>query len=686
MIRPVPLGLPIAAAVAYVMTPGAPDVPLAGLPIGQAGIVTLVLVVGAWLWTRRTAPPVRFALVAVLVLLAVIKLSLAAVTPQSGWLARYYANATFEPPVERSLDFRHLPATRIDRVLAFKETQFPVHFFNNRGYNQGVYREWTMPFSVSWTGYVTVSEPVDAKGALAVNGRAEVWLDGARVGVITAAGGQTGTGDFVLRLTPGTHQIEFRYQKPAETHGLFVLGRSPGDASPRSFMDDAVTPFETDPSALARRPIASAAGWLLHVIALVVVGVALWPALRSRPAGDSLVAPLVVLLLLGQGLWKSRHLVGHVWTLSGGDDWLNYEMSARDAVLNGLMMSEGGVIGRGQPFSLYPGYAYFVAFVHWLTGESLAGVVLVNFVLLAAATLVAHRIARHLFGPLAAICGVVWLLALEQADFVRYYTVTLFSENLYFVLAASTVLFLVRYHRSGRTGELVGAALAGAMASITRPSMMLLLPFALLLIAVERWRNGGIRRLLTDAAVLATVWMVALTPITIRNYLMSGRAVLITAGQGATFIMYNMPVSDPRYFKGYDGTLFNAAKVLLLMLIEHPMVSLKNYATKAAFSLGMVHWMGSGTVHPELVATSVLYGLAFAVVPAMRALAAWPMHLFIATHVLTLTLTMPSNYGYRMILPAFVFLSLGAGAVLAPLLRRIAARWPPAARVVGAVS
>ena len=67
----------------------------------------------------------------------------------------------------------------------------------------------------------------------------------------------------------------------------------------------------------------------------------------------------------------------------------------------------------------------------------------------------------------------------------------------------------------------------------------------------------------------------------------------------------------------------------------------------------------------------------------MRTLASLPLHCFVITHVATLMLTMPSNYGYRMILPAFVFMSLGAGAVLfGPVIRLAAARWPSIDRAV----
>ncbi len=675
----------MALAAAYVLAPGAPDVPLNGIPIGQTGTVTLVMLVGTWLWTRRNAKPAAFWLVILFVALIGAKAAIGWATPQTGWLARYYANENFEGSFERSIDFPGLPGTRIDRILSFRETEFPVHFFNNREYNTGVYRETTLPFSVRWTAHLVVPADETIAGVLTANGRAELVVDGDRQALITGLG-QTAVGDFTLALKPGHHVIELKYQKPADTTPLLRLEH---DGS-IPFLRDRTTPLSWDDAekisesaALFRRQLATAAGWLLHGIALFAVAIGLWPGIRAQRLMPLPVGPIVVGLLLAQGVWKSQHLVGHVWTMSGGDDWLNYEMSGRDVVLNGLIMSQGGVIGRGQPFSLYPGYAYFIAFAHWLTGESLAGVVLLNFVLLALATLVAYRIGRHLLGPINALGGLAWLLLIEQADFVRYYTVTLFSENLYYVLAAATVLFLVRYHSHGRTGDVIAAAIAGALASWTRPSMMLLLPLAALTILIVQWRSAGTRKAVFDVMAFGAVWIAALMPITIRNYIMSGRAVLLTAGQGASFVAYNMPVDDKSYFAGFDGTLFNSATILVRMFIDHPIISLRNYATKAGFSLGMVHWMGSGTIHPELIATSILYFASIVMIRGMRTVAAVPLHFFVLTHVATLMLTMPSNYGYRMILPAFVFMSLGAGAVVfGPAIRFFAARWPAIDRAV----
>ena len=672
LIRPtVPTWLLIVVATAYVLAPGAPGLPLSGIPIGQTGIVTLVALIGTGIWTGRAANRVAAKWVVVVAVAVGLKIALAAMTPQIGWLGRYYANENFAAPMQPSMDFRGLEATRIDRRLSMRETEFPVHFYNDREYNTGVFREWTLPFSIHWTGYVTAERDQPVAFQLSANGRAELIVDGARQAQAAGSPGQTAIANASLILTPGSHRLEVRYQKPANTAGLLRLDETTGTVT------DLVSPFNAPSPSAAMLRLAGAVGWLLHLIAIGGAAAALWPGVRAQQ-GEKLVPAFVVGFLVAQGLWKSRHLVGHVWTLSGGDDWLNYEMSARDVVLHGVMMSQGGVIGRGQPFSLYPGYAYFVALVHGITGESLAGVVLMNFVLLAFATVIVYQIARRLFGPIRALGGLAWLMLIEQADFVRYYTVTLFSENLYVVLVAATVWLLMQHHASGRRRDLVAAGVCGALASWTRPSMMLLLPFAVAGIAYARGRAGGARQASLDAIVFVTAWMAAIAPITIRNYLMSGRAVLISSGQGATFIAYNLPIDDKLYFNGFDGTLFNAAAILIRMFLDHPIISLANYGRKLGFSLGMVHWLGgAGTVHPELILTSLGYFAAVIFLKEMRSIAAWPIHAFTMTHIATLMLTMPSNYGYRMILPPFMFMAVAAGAVaVTPLMRFAVSRWP----------
>ena len=679
----------------YVLAPGHPELPLAGIPIGQTGVVVLVAAALFGSLSIRTQVP-RSAIVAMGMLIA-IKATASIVVPEPGWLAYYHASPP-EASHERSIDYRTLPATRIDRTLAFADTTFPVHFFNDQRFDRGFRREFTEPFTARWTGFLTVDAPQTIDLRMRVRGQGSVSLDQRDIARVDSAA-DVAVSPVPLALSEGSHVIEVRYSKPPETEGLFELVAA-----------DTLTPWRPH---VWPRPIepwrvrASGPLWALaaltHVLALLLAlavwapAVAQWwsiwrTAWRTDRADAVLRAlqPAIVIGLTVQGLWKSRHLVGHVWTLTGGDDWMTFEHNARDVVLNGLLMTSGAPLGEGRPYFAYPGYTYFTAFVHAVVGESLAGVVLMNFVVLALATLLVLRLARLLLSPGPAVVAVLWLLALQQADFVRYYTVTLLSENLYVLTTAGMVLALARHAKDGRAWHAVQAGIWGGLSSLTRPSAMLFLPFAMTLVAATAWRRDGARRGAGLAIAFAVVWMAVIAPATVRNAIVSGEAVLISSGQAKSFIDYNMPPENPkRYLDMFDGSLRSAAVILARMLIEQPRAFLSAVGIKLGFGLGMVHWAAGVSPHPELLLTTVLYLCAIFAVPAARTAAALPLHLFIATHLASLTLTLPWNYGYRMILPMYFFMAVFAGAVAWVLLhsaKRMVSGFRPSTTARGALS
>lgn len=680
--------IPLIVTALYLLAPGHPDLPLRGLPTGLTGAVALIGLVTAFAWSRardHVARPPR-ALIAVLAVACALKLALAIGATPSGWVARYYANEAFQPPLERSTDYKADDRTRVDRTIDFSDTTFPVHFFNEYRFNHGFRREYTDPFSVHWSGYVRLPEArtlalvAEAKGALRVE------IDGGTV-IDLASPATLGRAQADAPLQVGEHLIEVRYVKPAETEGLVRVLRA--DDGPTRVMRDEVSPQSTPGW---RRSIARplvVVGWLAHAMVFVALVWWLGRAVSSglREVGmvarrdivsalDLVATPSVMLLLVAQGCWKARHLVDHVWTLTAGDDWFAFETEARDILIHGPMMTEGAIVGRGEPFFYYPGYGYFLAIVHRITGESLAGVILVNFLMLALATVLVYRLARLLVGPRAALGALAWLLVLEQADFVRYYTVTLLSENLFVSTSAATVFALTRYLTGGSTRHLILAAIAGGVSALTRPSIMLFLPLAIVLVAISRWRRSGVAPAVTHAIVFVAIWMITIAPATIRNFIMSGDPVLIAAGQAKTFITYNLPSGEvQQYNDAFDGTMASAGVILIRILLDHPAEFLSNIATKLGFTLGMVHWMGGAiSPHPELVVTSALYILGLVVVPQARALAAAPLHFFVVTHLATLMLTMPSNYGYRLLLPMYLFMPVVAAATTHRACQRIMAR------------
>jgi hypothetical protein len=93
----------------------------------------------------------------------------------------------------------------------------------------------------------------------------------------------------------------------------------------------------------------------------------------------------------------------------------------------------------------------------------------------------------------------------------------------------------------------------------------------------------------------------------------------------------------------------------------------------------MVHWFGGYRPHPELVGVTLLYVATVIASTTMRARVLWPVHLFVLAHVASMGLTMPWNYGYRLIIPPFVYtstLSVAAASSLIAMGARGQARRP----------
>jgi hypothetical protein len=196
----------------------------------------------------------------------------------------------------------------------------------------------------------------------------------------------------------------------------------------------------------------------------------------------------------------------------------------------------------------------------------------------------------------------------------------------------------------------------------------LYLPCVVVLALLARARTDGVPRVAGRVAAFVVCWMLAIAPFTLRNYAVSGSPVLITDGQAVTFIRYNLPEgnadAERKYLYTFKGGNATAAITLLQILIEYPRETLGRWGYKIAFALGMVHWEG-WSPHPELVATSALYAIALLLLRESRSLPAIFVHVFIATHMATLLLTSPWNYGYRMLLTMYLFMPIFGGALLA---------------------
>jgi hypothetical protein len=288
--------------------------------------------------------------------------------------------------------------------------------------------------------------------------------------------------------------------------------------------------------------------------------------------------------------------------------------------------------------------------------------VFVQFLILAGVAWLVWRFAAEWFGARSAAAALVALVAVFEVDFTRYYTVTLLSENLYVLTVTLTLVAFARWIRDGRQRDLAWMAFWGGVSTITRPPMLLFLAPAL---AIVFARSRSIVRV----ATAATIWLAVIAPITLRNLVVSHRLVLVSDVPVWSVFTYNVPpsVDAAAYGAALPATARAVITRLALMARDHPAAMLALQARKLGFSLGIIQWGSGYRPHPELVAISALYLLLLVVDRRMRQPALWPVHAFIACHLASMTITMPWNYGYRLILPAYVYttgLSIAAAAAL----------------------
>jgi 3-dehydroquinate dehydratase len=513
----------------------------------------------------------------------------------------------------------------------------------------------------------SVSDPAPIDVEIAANGEASVLVDGTEVASTSA-----GTTDRAT-VAAGAHRAVVRYRKPAGiTAVLSVSLRHAGTGQALE-----VFPAGVDPRS---RPMVDLFAVAIDVIVLLtllaVTAITLLAAWRSEYRVQAMVGATVVIGLGVQGYLTALPNAYQFRTLTGGDDWLGFESRSRDILQNGPLMTLGAPLGEGAAYFYHPFYPYVLALVHAVTGESLFGPIFIHFLILAATALLMWSFARSLFGTVAASCALVALLIVFELDFIRYYTITLLSENLYVLTVTLCLMAFARWARTGRVALLIQAGGWAGISAATRPAMMMfLLPALAVTVAIAfRQRRGWWPW--HAAGIAGASWMAVVLPFTIRNWIVARRLVLISDGLGGGFIAHNVPpgVDAVPYLDSYAGGIGNSLAVLWRVAIEHPVAVASLQLQKLGFTLGMVHWFDGYRPHPELVAISLLYLLMMVMSPVMRRAEVWPIHAFVLSHVASMALTSPWNYGYRLILPPFVYTTTLSVAAAAAMLINVQAR------------
>src|SRR5262249_28784974 len=118
----------------------------------------------------------------------------------------------------------------------------------------------------------------------------------------------------------------------------------------------------------------------------------------------------------------------------------------------------------------------------------------------------------------------------------------LFNENLYMPLVMASLVVLVTLARRDRPVSWWQALLAGGLlgaTAISRSQFLLCVPFGLLIVWLA-WRRQALRALLMTALIGVGV-VLAIVPVTARNWVVSGQLVPISSSGGASLLEFHRP-------------------------------------------------------------------------------------------------------------------------------------------------
>jgi hypothetical protein len=660
--------------------------PLDGVALGSTGTAVLGLV--WWVWYAREGLPGGVWLPAGLL---AIKAIVAVATVPHGFTATYFANGSWTPPRERSIEWRAEPFTRRDLRLAFTSPdgpELPLHFFHdNARFNVATRagREG-LPFSVAWEGYWRVDEPATLPLYLAGHGlHATLAVDG-RLVVEKPDDAIEAFGEAVLEA--GWRHVSVLVAAPAGQARSFEAGTVSADGTRRALGSPDVYPSAPGRSARAwdarARTLgrAAAAGTVIFIGGLALATLAgVLRALRyarALRADDRLPAWLAIasLAALADAWWFAKGVEDRLLLLLGGDDMLTYATLARDIALNGPLMLAGQPPGQAEPFYYQPLYPYVLALTHLVWGDDGFGIFLVQRLGVWITWLAAWRTAHLLLGLRAGgatlvIAGVFVMLR------VRPWSGVLLAEAIFIPLLAVCAWSLVIVAQRESRRATVAAGIAGGLATLARstlvPAWFLVLP---LLVAARRHAGRQARPAVVVALLVAGITGLA----TARNWVAAGQFVPVASSFANNFYLGNpppddMPVSGP----GEHALLrrlpiADPTRLALEGALHAPGRFAGNLGRKALYALGVFGAYPPGSGWSALLIVTWVLALGGFVVIARhgqgRDPAVWLPAVFAGTHLVAVTVIFPHAHGDRLILPMYVMLLPYAGAAAGAVLDR----------------
>jgi Flp pilus assembly protein TadD/4-amino-4-deoxy-L-arabinose transferase-like glycosyltransferase len=182
-----------------------------------------------------------------------------------------------------------------------------------------------------------------------------------------------------------------------------------------------------------------------------------------------------------------------------------------------------------------PLYPYFLSGLIWITDSSVFWTKALQLFICGGIGVLLYKLTRQLLADTAAKVAVIIYAC--YGTFLFYDTMLL-VEILFLFFALWAVCRLVLVGKTGTVSQYLIIGILFGLSALARPNILLVLPFLALWLF---WKNKGGQFKWASPIALALGAILAIAPVTVRNYLVTGDFILISSQGGVNFYIGNNP-------------------------------------------------------------------------------------------------------------------------------------------------
>jgi tetratricopeptide (TPR) repeat protein/4-amino-4-deoxy-L-arabinose transferase-like glycosyltransferase len=269
--------------------------------------------------------------------------------------------------------------------------------------------------------------------------------------------------------------------------------------------------------------------------------------LGNRPAGRALRVPILLVCILVAGAALRAGYLSEIrsapFFAAPAVDAGFHDYWARGIATGDWQPPHGSVDPQvyARPYFRPPGYPYFLGGIYAISGGGYLAPRVVQMTLGMANVVLLFSLARRWFGSAVALVG----SALMATHWIPiYFEGELHAPVLLIFLLLSTLLLLGRWRAGPTLPSAVGAGFTIGLASLVRPNALAIGAVSLLWMAWIVRRGTPPRASWVHLPALALAIAVAVLPVTVRNYRVSGELVPISSNLGINLYIGNNERAD----------------------------------------------------------------------------------------------------------------------------------------------